>query len=214
MKKRNLYILIFLTLLLVFVPTVSAGEFKLVINPPTEPIYPEEMVEISGIHQLIPGNSLLEKILPDLWMSQYTSIEIVEKPEWLSVTFPDSNPFTPPDGVEYWLTGYVSIKENAPMNTTGTVKLSITTGKFMRTITFLPDRFPYTNEFKMDQQFEVRTGMWEDNTTEQNNTDDSEPEYKPDITNKQEESNICFILFIIIIILTIIVTILWTIKRE
>jgi hypothetical protein len=161
------------------IPT-ALGEFQLVIYPPTEPIYPEEMFEISGMHQLIPGNSFLEKILPKLWISQYTIIEVIEKPEWLSVSIPSSALLTNPDGEEYPFDVYISLTENAPMNTTGTVELSLMTGKFMRTLAFISDRSPLSKEFEMDQSFQIKTGIWEDDSIKQNDTDDNESEYKPE----------------------------------
>ena len=132
------------------------GSFKLIFYPPTAIVPDDGMVVVNGIHQLIP--SVFDRLLPSLWMSQYSFIEIVESPEWLSASIPDATPITPPDGIEYPLTMIIAISEDAPMNTYGTLELSITTGKFMRNI--FPSWFPLCNEFKMDQSITFQTGEW------------------------------------------------------
>ncbi|MBS3777668.1 MAG: hypothetical protein KGY50_00055 [Candidatus Thermoplasmatota archaeon] len=154
-SKITIVAVTIITLILLSSPSVFAGAFKLNIYPPTTPIQPGiEMREIRGVHQNIP--TIFDNLLPNLWASQYTFIEVDEKPSWASVTFPDSTPITPPDGVEYELTGIVTVSEDAPAYDFGMVKLSITTGKFARTI------FPWIpglgNEFKMDQSFQIQAG--------------------------------------------------------
>ena len=160
MKKTfsKIFMLVVSLIVCVFLvtPAVSAGAFKLNIIPPAEPIKPGvEMREIEGVHQLIP--SIIDNMLPSLWASQYTFIEVAEKPSWASVSFPDSAPITPPDGVEYELTGFVAVSNDAPAYEFGTVKLSITTGKFARTIVpWIPG---LGNEFNMDQSFQIQAGF-------------------------------------------------------
>ena len=143
-------------LILVISPSVFAGAFKLVINPPTTPIQPGiEMREITGITQLVP-TPIEEKILPNLWVSQYTSIEVAEIPEWATVSFPDSNPLTPPDSADHEFNGFVAVSEDAPAYEYGTIKLKITTGKFARTIfPWLPG---FNAEFNMDTSFQIQAG--------------------------------------------------------
>ena len=131
--------------------------FKLIFYPPLGLIVPDDgMIEINGVHQLIPGS--LERFLPTLWMSQYTVIEIVENPDWLYVNIPEPYLITPPDGVEYQIYMVIAISEYAPMNTYETLELSITSGKFMRNI--FPSWFPLCNEFKMNQSITFQTGEW------------------------------------------------------
>jgi hypothetical protein len=154
-SKITIVAVTIIAVILLSSPSVFAGAFKLNIYPPTTPISPGiEMREIEGVHQNIP--TIIDNILPSLWASQYTFIEVAEKPSWASVTFPDSSPITPPDSVEYELKGIVAVSEDAPAYEFGTVKLSITTGKFARTIVpWIPG---LGNEFNMDQSFQIQAG--------------------------------------------------------
>ena len=55
-----------IVLMLMMSPSVFAGAFKLIINPPTTPIQPGiEMREVTGLTQLIP-NAIEQAIFPDL----------------------------------------------------------------------------------------------------------------------------------------------------
>jgi len=154
-SKTSLVTISIIALIILLAPSVFAGVFKLVIYPPMTPIKPGiEMREVDGVHQLIPSG--VDNVLPSFWMSQYTFIEVKEAPSWASVSFPDSTPITPPDSVEYSIKAIVAVSEDAPAYEFGTVKLSITTGKFMRTI--FPSWFPMCNEFNMDQSFQIQAG--------------------------------------------------------
>ena len=93
--NTNFITILVITLILLLSPSVLAGSFKLVIFPPTTPIQPGiEMRQINGVHQLIPGT--IDRLLPNLWMSQYTLIEVAESPSWASVSFLEYGLVTPP----------------------------------------------------------------------------------------------------------------------
>jgi hypothetical protein len=134
----------------------SLGAFKLLVNPPAEPIIPGEIVEVEGVHQLIP--SIFDRILPTLWVSEYTEIEVAYSPDWCVVSIPDKDILTPPSGDDYRFYLYIVINDDAPMNYFDKISLNITTGKFMRTI--FPSWFPLCNEFNMDIEFIIQTGEW------------------------------------------------------
>jgi hypothetical protein len=154
--KVSIVFVSIIALMLMISPSVFAGAFKLVVNPPTTPIQPGiEMRQITGVTQLIP-TAIETTLFPQLWVSQYTSIEVAETPEWAQVSFPDSNPITQPDSVDHEFTGFVSVSEDAPAYEYGTIKLKITTGKFARTIV---PWFPGLNaEFNMDTSFLIQAG--------------------------------------------------------
>jgi hypothetical protein len=192
---------------------VSAGTFKLTINPPTERIYPTDHLEINVDCQLIP--TIFERFLPQLWMSSYTIIEVDETPEWLSISIPNDGIITPPDGEEHNLQIFVAISIDAPMNTTTQVNLSITTGRFMRTIFPLS---PLSKEFDMDQSFIVQTGIWEDGSKNQDNTndttnDDNKSKNHSNNIASQDGLNICCILFLFLSILIMLITMFWLVKK-
>lgn len=145
-----------ITLILLLSPSVFAGAFEMIINPPLTPIQPGiEMREVTGYTKLIP-NAIEQTFFPDLWISQYTIIEVASKPDWAQVSFPNSAPLTFPDGLEQSLTAFVSVSEEAPAYEYGTIDLTITTGKFARTIV---PWFPgLGNEFNLDQSFQIQAG--------------------------------------------------------
>ena len=156
-SKTSLVTISIIALIILLAPSVLAGSFQLVVYPPETPIKPGvEMKHVEGFVQNSPGAIDNLPLLPPLWFYQYTNIEVAEKPEWATVAIPESTPMTPPDGQKYDLTIIVAVTEDAPAYEFGTVKLSISTGKFMRTI--FPSWFPMTNEFNMDQSFVIRSG--------------------------------------------------------
>lgn len=208
LRKTIVIGVLFLILFIILVPLATAGDFSLTIHSPEEVAIPDEYLEINGTHQLIP--SLIDRILPKLWASQYSIIEIADKPDWLSVSITESTLITPPDGKEYSFKIVVATSEDAPMNTSGTVKLSIVTGKFARTIPWIPGLiFGLDDEFEMDQSFQFRTGNWEkenNNNKEDTKGEQGDEEESNDDLSSQSDQNkggmdICFLSFIILLIL-------------
>jgi len=201
MKRITLFGILIILIFLMF-PIISAGEFSLIIYPTDEKMVPNEYFEIHGTHQLTPD--FFENLLPKLWVSQYTFIEVSNAPEWLSVSIQNSAPLTPPDGMKHSITIYVAITEDAPMNTTGQVDLDITTGKFMRTM------FPWFqglgNEFDMGQSFQIQTGYWEIEEDDQNEIEDNGGLIDSSI---EGGINICLILFIILVVIIALFVFLW-----
>ena len=207
--------ILFVIIISVIFPFASAGDFSFNISSPDETIEPRELIEVSGTHQLTP--SMLDKILPELWMSQYSFIEITDKPEWIEVSLPDSEPITPPNGVIHQIKMFLSLNENAPMNTKGTIDLTITTGRFMRTI--FPSWFPLCDEYTIEKSISIQTGQWlgtsqNHNELDNSHIDDNEmQEQKRVDSSKPEELSVCFILVIIISIFIILVTVFFITQK-
>ena len=166
-----------------------------------------EIAEISGFHKLTPDT--IDKILPQIWMSQYSVIEITEVPVWIQATVPDSAPVTPPDGIAHEIKMMVGLRENAPMNTKETIKMLITTGRFMRT--FFPSWFPLCDEYTIERSVLIQTGEWEviDDTS-----DDNWLQEEKIVTSSREEGiDVCFILFIILSITVIFISVYFISRR-
>lgn len=171
MRKKILLGSLMVSFLMLVTPTISAktninlldppiikplGAFQIIIHPPSEPIVHYETLELTGTHKLIP--SAFDRMLPSLWASQYSVLEVTESPEWLVVNIPNQFIFTPPDGNTYNFSIFITINDDASMNTAATFTISITTGKFMRTM--FPSWFPLCSEFNLDQEILIRTGEW------------------------------------------------------
>jgi hypothetical protein len=205
MKRITLFGMTIILIFLMF-PIVSAGEFSLIIYPTDEKMVPNEYFEVHATHQLTPD--FFEKLLPKLWVSQYTFIEVKNAPEWLSVSIPNSAPLTPPNGMKYSMTIYTAVTEDAPMNTTGQVDLDISTGKFMRTM------FPWFpglgNEFDNDQSFQIQTGYWEIEEENQNEIEDKEGLNGEIIDSSNEGGiNFCLTLFLVLVVIIALFVFLW-----
>jgi hypothetical protein len=130
--------------------------FQIIIYPLTEPLKPYEIREITGTHQQIPG--VIDSLIPGLLGWQYSQLEVAKCPEWAVVTIPNKYIFTKPDGQVHNFSLFITLNDNAPMNTAATIGISITTGKYMRTI--FPPWFPFCQEFNLDQEILIRTGEW------------------------------------------------------
>jgi len=151
-SKASLVTISIIALILLLAPSVFAGSFQIVVPPLEEPIKPGlEMKTVTGFTKNVAGPT---DFMKGLWGNAYTEITVVEKPEWATVTIPESSILTPLDGEKHEFDILVAVSENAPAYEYATVKLQIVTGKFIRMV-FSNLPIP---EFNMDQSFTIRSG--------------------------------------------------------
>ncbi|MBS3777917.1 MAG: carboxypeptidase regulatory-like domain-containing protein [Candidatus Thermoplasmatota archaeon] len=110
--------------------TIDSFQFEFI--PYTDgPITPGvETAEISGYHQFN-GDPLPQKF-PHILFWQYTTIEVIFKPDWATVTMPESTFLSHPDGRKNNFSIFVSVSENAPAYKSSPIQFRLTTGPFMR----------------------------------------------------------------------------------
>jgi hypothetical protein len=107
----------------------TLGSFEIEINPLGGYVAPGDRVEINGTHQYI--GSLIAQLFPHVWLWQYTTIDVIHKPDWLNVTIPKNVLLSNPDGRRENFSIFVFVSEDAPSYEYGLICLDIITTKFI-----------------------------------------------------------------------------------